>query len=279
MFAHPPCSRAPRHAVLRAAVALVVVVCGAVACDVRAEVTVDLRRDGGGTITARVELDEDAVSRLERISDDPLESGSVVPLADLVAAGWVTDGLVRIDGGGAELMLVHEFDAPGEVAPLVEHLAGDSGLITDVVVNRDHTTWSETDEVSLTVDLAGTSPGVVNDPELAASLAALGVNASAIDAVLAAELAESLSVSVTASAGDSSRTVTVEPGERATATATSERNRTDRVVLLGVAAALAALALAALVTLVVSLARSSSRGSGASRRRGSQTEDGVDLGQ
>jgi hypothetical protein len=214
-----------------------VLVCASCKADVRVDVTV--RQDGTGTVTARVTLDREAVQRLT--TSAPL--AQAVPLDDLRAAGWQVSAW-RVDARGAVITFSHPFVGQADLVRRLADLAGPNGVLRDARITHKRGWFRSSDAVSVNVDLRTPSAGVTTDAQLAGRLRAAGVDVSALDRQLQAELKTALTVQLAVHAPEGhTRTVTVQPGGQARASATDTRFELDRAITLGIGAALAFLAL------------------------------------
>jgi hypothetical protein len=235
-------------------------------CKVDARVDVTLRADGSGTVTARVTLDADAVSRLT--THAPL--AQAVPLDDVRAAGWNVSGWKR-SAGGATLTLSHAFVGQADLARRLTDLVGSTGVLRDPHITRTRGWFDAKDTISVTGDLRHLSTGVKADAALAKNLAAAGVDVDALAKQLQSELDRSFSLTLAVHAPDGqTKTVQLRSGDHASIAATSSRRQTTRVVLVIVGVGLLALALLVTAGSLVATRRRR-RASSTSRGRGGRS--------
>ena len=221
-------------------------------CKVDARVDVTLRADGSGTVTARVTLDADAVSRLT--THEPLTRA--VPLDDVRAAGWTVSSW-KTSADGATITASHAFVGQDQLSQLLADLTGKTGVLRDAQLTRSRSWMSAKDSVAITADLRDLSTGLKADTQLANNLAAAGVDVDALADQLQSELHQSFSLTLAVHAPDgATKTVTLRAGDQEQVEATSSRTHTARVVLVVVGVGLLALAL---VLTAASLAATSRR--------------------
>lgn len=212
-------------------------------CQVDATVAIDVRPDGSGMVTVRVDLDADAVREAER-GGGRLEDR--VRLADLAAAGWRVSSWRRDDDDGASIRIRKPFAEPSDLAGVLDELAGDDGPLADVALRVDEGVLYTEYRLSGAADLSALATGIGGDPELTASLTANGVDVAALDQRLVEDLREALRLRVEVGLPGETRTFTPEPGERVKLSASSRRFDPGRSLYLGAAAVLAVAAVALL---------------------------------
>ena len=158
--------------------ALVVVVLAFVltACKVDTTVTVAVRDDGGGTVTALVVLDADAVNAVE-IGGAQL--ADAVRLGDLEAGGWSSSGWLRRPGGGARLAIQKDFVRAQDAAAVVAELSGPDGPLR-VKVGRQASRFTTKWTFSGVGDLKDLKTGVTTDADLVARLSATRVDVASL---------------------------------------------------------------------------------------------------
>lgn len=225
---------------MRALSCLVLVVALA-SCDVDTTVTVRVREDGSGRVTARVVLDADA-GRAAEIGGGKLEQR--VRLGDLQAAGWRSSGWVRPKPGGAVLTISKPFARADEAGALVAELDGRGGPLRAVRVSRDASTFETSWLLTGIADLRDLKTGIATDPELLAKLTAERVDVAALDQRLLAQVRDGFRLRVVADLPHSGHRVwTVRPGARVVVRERSSASSRGKVVLLGVGVVLVFLAL------------------------------------
>jgi hypothetical protein len=208
-------------------------------CKVDARVDVHMNTDGSGTVTARIALDNQAVSRISGTSS--LEKA--VRLDDLRAAGWKVSPWNAVSGGKT-ITLTHAFSGQQDLARRLEDLGGAKGILGGALIRRTHSWFGATESVQINVDLRHLSTGIRSDPGVAKALTGAGVNVDALDARLRGELGKSLTFTIAVRApGGESSAIQVKPGTVGTATAQSSQTYAKRVVLLVVGGTLLLLAI------------------------------------
>ena len=206
-------------------------------CKVEADVTVTLDADGTGTIDTFITLDAEAVARVE-VFGRTLETA--FPLDDMRAAGWEISPWERGADGAATLRLQQDYSGEEELQARITELVGPTNMLRDVEVLRDRGFFRSHDELSIVADLTAPGAGILQDPELTASLQAAGLDATVLDQELQAELRESLTVSLTVQAPDGrEQTVQVFGGDEEGATAGRSAFDRGRLIWIAIAAILA----------------------------------------
>lgn len=79
------------------------------ACRLDVVVDVEMEPDGTGVVTMRATADEQLVGRVPDLVDD-------LRLDDAIENGWVVDGPILTEDGGAEIVLSHPFSSAAELA-------------------------------------------------------------------------------------------------------------------------------------------------------------------
>ena len=228
----------------RRAVAVLVVAFLLTACKVDTTVTVQVRDDGSGTVTALVVLDADAVKAVE-IGGAHL--ADAVRLGDLEAGGWSAPRWRRQPGGGARFQIHKDFARPQDAAAVVAELSGPDGPLRVRVgrhASRFTTKWS----FSGVGDLKDLKTGVTTDVDLVARLSATRLDVAAIDQRLLGEVRDAVRLRVVAdlpSAGP--RTFVVAPGTRRVLLTASSRTDVTKVGLLAAGVLLGVIAVVLLV--------------------------------
>ena len=203
------------------------------ACAVDTTVTVKVREDGSGIVSVDVLVDAEAVQQAQ-VGGGTLEDR--VRLSDLTAAGWTVEPWVRNLDGSASLTFSKPFTSVDQVAGILQELSGDAGPLESAAVTRKRSVFSTKTEATATVDLDRMSTGVLADSDLAASLAAQGLDPAAVDQQLTAQLRDAFRLTVVLELPDGQRTV-VEPKVGAPATIDSSASVLDtRRILFAVLA-------------------------------------------
>jgi hypothetical protein len=215
------------------------------ACRVDATVTVDVADDGSGTVTARVELDAEAVRAAER---GGLKLENSVRLGDLEAAGWDSTGWERVEGGGANLEVSKDFARASEAGAVVDELSGPDGPLQDFEVERDPSTFSTEWSFFGVGDLGNLKPGISTDADLVARLTASRIDVEDLEAQVLLKTAESLRLRVVADLpATSARTFDVPPGTSITMRDSSSETSKSRVLMFVGGFAIAVIAVVVLV--------------------------------
>jgi len=141
---------------------LVLAVLGLVAgaCEVRAELNVDVADDGSGTVEVALGLDEDALERRPTVFED-------LDLSGLEEAGWAITGPDEQDDGFTWLRATHRYGAPEELGTLVDQVAGDRGPLRDFELVRSDEFAETRYRFAGTVDFTAGAAALADDPELA----------------------------------------------------------------------------------------------------------------
>ena len=210
-------------------------------CEVDATVSIDVREDGSGTVSARVVLDPDAVGEAEA-GGATLEDR--VRLDDLEAAGWTSTGWQRRENGSARLRVSKEFADADDLAGVVTELNGPNGPLRDVSLSLDDGPVFDEYRLRGEADLSQLRTGVLDDPELVASLTAAQVDLTALDLRLLDQLQRSFRVRVVVALPGKTSTFEPEPGENADLATSSRQFDPGRSLLIAGAIAFAVLALA-----------------------------------
>lgn len=227
------------------ALSCLVLVAALAACDVDTTVTVRVREDGSGRVTARVVLDADAV-RAAEIGGGKLEAR--VRLGDLEAAGWRSSGWVRPKPGGAVLTVSKPFGRAEEAGALVAELVGPNGPLRAVRVSRDASTFETSWLLTGVADLRDLKTGIATDPELLAKLTAERVDVAALDQQLLGRVRDAFRLRVIADLPHApSHVWRVPAGSRVVLRAQSSAFEVGKLLLLLGGVALAVLAVVLLV--------------------------------
>lgn len=209
------------------------------ACEVDADLRIDVREDGSGTVTARVALDPAAV-RAAEVAGAKVEDA--VRLADLVDAGW-TARWRRTKPGGAVLTVRKGFARAEDAGELVQELNGEVGPIRDVTVQRDASIFTTDWSLKGVADRETLQTGVTTDAELVERLSGQRVDVAALDQGLLLNLQEALRMRVAVDLPHASQeTFDVPAGERVAFADESSATAYGRLLLLLVGIAIAVLA-------------------------------------
>jgi len=222
-------------------------------CKVDTTLSIEVREDGSGTVSVRVALDADAVGEAEA-GGATLEDR--VRLDDLEAAGWTSTGWQRRDDGSARLRVSKEFGDAADLAGVITELR-------DVSLSRDEGPVFDEYRLRGEADLSQLRTGVLDDPELVASLTAAQVDLTALDLRLLDQLQRSFRLRVVVSLPGTTATFTPAPGETVELSTSSRQFDPGRSLLIAGAIAFAVLALAVFVR-----GRHVDRRNGRRRRRG-----------
>lgn len=159
-------------------------------CKARAQVRVDVRDDGSGSLLAAVVLDREALALLR----GPLDEQLVVD--DLRRAGWhIAFG--RSGGGGAEVKATREFVGSAGLATAVRELAGSAGpLGASLEVERG--ALRSRYRLRMTAKLDTSAVGVRGDEQLAQVLRDAGLDLGEIEGALAKRVRDGLELRLVA---------------------------------------------------------------------------------
>jgi hypothetical protein len=209
-------------------------------CKVDTTVTIDVREDGSGLVAVRIVLDADAVGEAEA-GGATLEDR--VRLGDLEAAGWASTGWQRRDDGSARLRISKDFADADDLAGVITELNGRDGPLQDVSLSVDDGLVFDEYRLGGEADLSQLRTGLLDDPELVASLSAQQVDLTALDLRLLDQLQRSFQLRVVVSLPGKTSTFAPAPGETVELATSSRQFDPGRPLLLAGAAGLAVLAL------------------------------------
>jgi hypothetical protein len=215
------------------------------ACKVDAVVTIKVDDDGSGTVSARLQLDAEAVRAVETPT---VKLKDAVRLGDLEAAGWEVSRWHRRENGGASVVVSKDFERAEDAADVVAELNGSVGPLRDIEVERDVSTFRTQWSFSGVADLEELTTGIGADPELVERLAAQRLDVAALDQELLAKVKDGFRLRVVADLPDSAaHRFTIAPGTVREMEESSSQRATGRMVLF--ATALLVLVVAGLVFL------------------------------
>src|SRR5215207_5524318 len=120
----------------------------AAACQVEADVVVQMRDDGSGTVTVTVTLDPEAAARIPDLADQ-------LQVDDLEEVGWRIDGPATVEGGGVQIQATRGFDDPAQGAQVLAELTGPDGVFRDVELSRERQFARTTYSFHATADASG----------------------------------------------------------------------------------------------------------------------------
>jgi hypothetical protein len=163
------------------------------ACRVDADVQVTMHDDGSGEVAVTLTLDAEAVAQVER-NGRTLETA--VLLDDFRDAGWTVGAWDRAAGGGASVVLARDFTGEAELSARLAELGGASPVLGNPRVIHDRSFLRARDELRVDADLRNLAAGIAADEELAAALAAAGLDPATLESQLTTELQDSFGLTV-----------------------------------------------------------------------------------
>jgi len=176
----------------------------------RVDATEEARVDGaGGTVTARLQLDPEAVALLGGAVAEGAQT------SDLHQAGWVVAPVRATKGGGAEVEVTKAFHRPSDLGVVIGELAGPAGPLRGFRLDRHRSFVKATYRLQGTADVgpaAAAVTGLANTPDLAARLRDAGVDPTRVEELLAGRAAEGLHFRLVVSLPGRTRSWAVEPG-------------------------------------------------------------------
>lgn len=220
-----------------------VILCALAGCKVDTTTTVQVNRDGSGTVTVAAVLDADAVRAVE-VGGGTLEQR--IRLEDLRAKGWRVSAWRRDPNGAAGIECTKAFAEAADAGAVVAEVMGPTGPLRDVAVARDQGMLRTTTDLRAVGDVPGMSLAVAADPELAEVLRAGGVDPEATDRTFSQRLRDSATFRVTARLPGVERTWTLPHDRRVPLRAESSVLDVARGVWLALAFVLVVLAAAVL---------------------------------
>ena len=195
--------------------------------------------DGSGVVTVHAVLDPAAVKAMEA-GGGKLEDR--VRLTDL--AGRRLDGAPWGAAPTARpLTLSKPFATPDEVTGIFDEISGTVGPLKNMRAVRDRGTVSTRYDLTGDIDLTAVQTGITADPDVVAKLTGQQVDPAALDAALAAQAADSLSLRVVAKLPGGTTTYVGEAGKSVPIDASTSVLDVKRIGLVAVAAILFVLAL------------------------------------
>ena len=156
---------------LRLLLLSVVLVVFAAACQVHAEVGIDVAEDGSGTVVVSVTLDREATGRLGN-------PATALRLEDLRQAGWKVDEPAEVDGGGLRLVGRRDFASADQLGAVLDEIGGVDGIFRGTELTVSDGFSATTYDFATTVELSG-SVEQFSDAALAAALDGLPLARSA----------------------------------------------------------------------------------------------------
>lgn len=128
---------------------LLLLVCAALllsACQIDAAVEVEIDDDGSGTVTLTTAFDENVVAAAPELVDQ-------LRTEDLANAGWTVDGPREAETGGSLVVeATKDFASAGDLAGVLDEIAGPGTLFSDFAVVRSRTFAQTTYEVTGRID-------------------------------------------------------------------------------------------------------------------------------
>ncbi len=135
------------------------------ACQVTADVLVDVDEDGSGQVVVTVRLDAEAARRL----GDP---ATALRTEDLVAAGWTLEAPDVAGDGAVVIRAVRGFASPQDLPAVLDEVGGADGVFRDVSLGVADGFASTDYSFDAQVELTG-SPEQFGDDALTAALGGL----------------------------------------------------------------------------------------------------------
>ena len=163
-------------------------------CKADAVLEVKVEEDGGGVVYVAVALDQDAASRTVLYET---RAGNVLPVEDLVAAGWRVTGPTQEQDGRVWIRAEKSFSQADQLTAVVNEIAGADGPFRDFVIERSSGFGEKHWQFSGTVDLAKGMAGF-SDAAVSAAFGGepLGQTAAAYTEQLGSPLERLVSVAV-----------------------------------------------------------------------------------
>jgi hypothetical protein len=143
------------------------------ACQATVRVGVDVKENGGGSVTVTAHLDRDAASFAPSLRT-----------SDLVKSGWKVGGPTPVANGGVDFTASKSFANPAQAKAIVSELSGPTGPFRDLSIAHHQSFFRSATTFEGTVDLTcGLS--CFSDPQLQQALggaADLGIDPSKLQA-------------------------------------------------------------------------------------------------
>lgn len=130
---------------LVALVLLVVLLSGA--CRVHADIGIEMKEDGSGTVAVRIGLDDDAMKQAPNFEQS-------LKVDDLTAHGWTVSAGVKETDGFTYFTVSKPFANPDEANAIFKELAGDQGPFRDFTISRSRSFAHTNFAFSGTVDFS-----------------------------------------------------------------------------------------------------------------------------
>jgi hypothetical protein len=143
------------------------------ACQATVRVGVDVKQNGGGSVTVTAHLDRDAAS-----------FASSVRTSDLVKSGWTVVGPTPVANGGVDFTATKSFANPAQAQTIVSELSGPTGPFRDLSIARHQSFFRTATTFQGTVDLT-CGLNCFSDPQLQQALGGapdLGIDPSKLQA-------------------------------------------------------------------------------------------------
>jgi FMN phosphatase YigB (HAD superfamily) len=190
----------------RTFVFFLVAVIAATACQVDADVLLQMREDGSGTLTVTVTLDPEAAARIPDLAEQ-------LQIDDLEAAGWRVEGPSTVEGGALQLRATKAFETPEQGAQVLTELTGDQGIFRDVRLDRSDAFARTTYSFEATAD-AGRGVVALTDEALAEVIGGEGFGGQLerIEAETGQPADEQVTLTLRVQLPGESRSWAIEPG-------------------------------------------------------------------
>ncbi|MDQ1414512.1 MAG: hypothetical protein QOF81_125, partial [Acidimicrobiaceae bacterium] len=156
----------------RWALPLVLMLCLS-ACQATVRVGVDVKQNGGGSVTVTAHLDRDAAS-----------FAPSVRTSDLVKSGWKVVGPTSVANGGVDFTATKSFASPAQAKTIVAELSGPTGPFRDLSIARHQSFFRTATTFQGNIDLT-CGLDCFSDPQLKQALGGapdLGIDPSKLQA-------------------------------------------------------------------------------------------------
>lgn len=134
------------------------------ACEVGAEISIDVEEDGSGTVETRVTLDSQAIGV---IGEEALEDQ--LAIADLEATGWLIDGPFPDDDGVTVITGTKAFSTADQMQAVLDELMGANGPLRNFELTTERAFGETTYQLDGVIDFSG-GIGLLGDADLLTSL-------------------------------------------------------------------------------------------------------------